>query len=239
MTALSLRIRAPLRNRLRISELSRRADVSHATIQFYVREGLLPQPAKTGRTMAYYDEECVERIALIKELRRRYLPLNVIRKLLDTRIARGADLGAISRGVENALAPTERALSREEVVAQFGLTTEVLAEIEAQGIVRADKHGQLGPYDVAILRALAKLSRAGLNRDAGFEVKDILVYQIAVQSLVAEEVSMFLQRATRTAAAGDVTRLAVAAATYATELIVALRQKTIADALGALPKGKR
>jgi DNA-binding transcriptional MerR regulator len=69
---------------LRIGELARRTGVSRGTIQHYLREGLLPVPVKTGRTMAYYDPSCVDRILLIKDLQRRYLPLGVIRQLVET-----------------------------------------------------------------------------------------------------------------------------------------------------------
>jgi DNA-binding transcriptional MerR regulator len=39
---------------LKISELADRSDVSVGTIKHYLREGLLPEPVKTSRNMAYY-----------------------------------------------------------------------------------------------------------------------------------------------------------------------------------------
>ena len=57
----------------------RRHGASH-----YLREGLLPEPVKTSRNMAYYPPEFVERIRLIKQLQEeRFMPLRVIRDLLD------------------------------------------------------------------------------------------------------------------------------------------------------------
>ena len=68
---------------MRIAELARRAGVSRETIHFYLREGLLPRPRKTGRNMAYYDEGRVEHIQAIKRLQNeKYLPLSVIKKVL-------------------------------------------------------------------------------------------------------------------------------------------------------------
>src|SRR5947207_2757185 len=65
---------------LKISELADRSGVPVATIHHYLREGLLPEPVKTSRNMAYYPPEFVDRIRLIKQLQEeRFMPLRVIR----------------------------------------------------------------------------------------------------------------------------------------------------------------
>ena len=69
---------------LRMGELAEASGVSAATIKHYLREGLLPEPVKTSRNMAYYPAEFVERIRLIKQLQEeRYMPLKVIKDLLE------------------------------------------------------------------------------------------------------------------------------------------------------------
>src|SRR3954470_18502618 len=69
---------------LKISELADRSDVSVGTIKHYLREGLLPDPVKTSRNMAYYPAEFVDRIKMIKQLQEeRYMPLRVIKDLLE------------------------------------------------------------------------------------------------------------------------------------------------------------
>ena len=69
---------------LRMGELARASGVSAATIKHYLREGLLPEPVKTSRNMAYYPAEFVERIRMIKQLQEeRYMPLRVIKDLLE------------------------------------------------------------------------------------------------------------------------------------------------------------
>ena len=47
-------VNAPPQELLRISELAERAEVPVATVRHYLREGLLPEPVKTSRNMAYY-----------------------------------------------------------------------------------------------------------------------------------------------------------------------------------------
>ena len=80
---------APAQELLKISELAERADVPVATVRHYLREGLLPEPVKTSKNMAYYPPEFVERIRLIKRLQEeRFMPLRVIREVLTLPAAR-------------------------------------------------------------------------------------------------------------------------------------------------------
>ena len=76
--------KTPNEEMLRMGELARASGVSAATIKHYLREGLLPEPVKTSRNMAYYPAEFVDRIRMIKQLQEeRYMPLRVIKDLLD------------------------------------------------------------------------------------------------------------------------------------------------------------
>jgi DNA-binding transcriptional MerR regulator len=72
------------RKRMRMAELARASGVSRDTIHYYLREGLLPKPLKSGKTVAYYDDAHLERLQLIRRLREeKYLPVAVIRRLLE------------------------------------------------------------------------------------------------------------------------------------------------------------
>jgi len=72
---------------LKMSELAERSGVSSGTIKHYLREGLLggrEQIVRTSRNMAYYPENFVDRIRLIKRLQEeRFLPLRLIKDVLD------------------------------------------------------------------------------------------------------------------------------------------------------------
>jgi len=69
---------------LKIGELARLTKVSTRTIRFYVEEGLLPQPVKKHRNMAYYDPDSVRKIKAIKKAQsERFLPLVVIGRILE------------------------------------------------------------------------------------------------------------------------------------------------------------
>lgn len=69
---------------MRIKELSQRSGVPKSTIHFYLREGLLHPPAKTGRTMAYYDSSHIERLTTIKRLRKDFrMPIAFLKEELE------------------------------------------------------------------------------------------------------------------------------------------------------------
>ncbi|MEW6439804.1 MAG: MerR family transcriptional regulator [bacterium] len=90
---------------MRIRELAEKAGVSRYTIHYYYREGLLPPPLKTGRTMALYTSAHLECLRFIRNLREeRDLPIAAVRRELQTRFgeqwralaARTADPGTES-----------------------------------------------------------------------------------------------------------------------------------------------
>ena len=64
-----------VRERMRISELSRRSGVPVATIKYYRREGLLPEGRALNPTTVEYDEEHIQRLRLIRSLIQRVDPL--------------------------------------------------------------------------------------------------------------------------------------------------------------------
>jgi AcrR family transcriptional regulator/predicted DNA-binding transcriptional regulator AlpA len=68
---------------MRIAELAAISKISAPTIHYYVKEGLLPNPLKTGKTMAYYTEEHVERLQIISKLKAEKKSIAVIKQILD------------------------------------------------------------------------------------------------------------------------------------------------------------
>jgi len=69
---------------MKISELSQLSGISLSTIRYYLREDLLPPPIKTGKTMAYYGQEHLQRLAFIKKLQsEKNLPLFFIKTEIE------------------------------------------------------------------------------------------------------------------------------------------------------------
>jgi len=73
---------------MKISELSELTGVPTSTIRYYLREGLLHPPVKTGKTMAYYDDGHVKQLELIKEIKdgeNRLFDFSAIERVADER----------------------------------------------------------------------------------------------------------------------------------------------------------
>ena len=69
---------------MRISELARAADVSLATVKFYLREGLLPEGERTSATQARYGDAHLERLRLVRALTGPAgLSLAAVRRVVD------------------------------------------------------------------------------------------------------------------------------------------------------------
>jgi DNA-binding transcriptional MerR regulator len=68
---------------LRIGEVEARTGLTRDTIHFYVREGLVRPPEKSGATVAWYDPGQVAKLKAIRALRASGVPLAAVRRLLD------------------------------------------------------------------------------------------------------------------------------------------------------------
>ncbi len=64
-------------------ELTKMTGFSRATINYYIREGLLPAPQKSAKNMAYYDADFVRRLKIIKQLKSYHFSLKHIRHSLN------------------------------------------------------------------------------------------------------------------------------------------------------------
>ncbi len=80
---------------LRMAELSSRSGFSASTIRHYLRLGLLPEPLRTAKTMAYYGPEHLERLARI---RRRLDAGATLRQLGEELVGESAPLVADDDG---------------------------------------------------------------------------------------------------------------------------------------------
>jgi DNA-binding transcriptional MerR regulator len=188
---------------LKISELAERAEVPVATVRHYLREGLLPEPVKTSRNMAYYPPAFVERIRLIKQLQEeRFMPLRVIRDLLEREEVEPKRLRSMieleDRILERALAGERERVPVDEVRARYDVPQEVLDRLAEVGVLTPDERGY-SPSDVRIVEAISRFRAGGYDESLGFTVYDTLRYTRALEPLVAEEVKVLGERL-----AGDV-----------------------------------
>jgi DNA-binding transcriptional MerR regulator len=195
MNASNSRHLAPDTPHLKMSELAEASGVSAGTIKHYLREGLLPEPVKTSRNMAYYPADFVDRIRLIKQLQEeRFMPLKVIKGMLDEDPDRAMALVELEdRILERALAGEEKRTSVAEVKRRYEMPQEVLARLEELGILSPNSRGY-SPSDVRVVEAISRFRAGGYDEQIGFTVYDTLRYKRVLQDLVKEEVSVLMER---------------------------------------------
>lgn len=70
---------------MKIGELAKAAGTDVETIRYYEREGLIPQPARTGAAYRSYGEPVLERLRFIRRCRALDMTLEEIRTLLGCR----------------------------------------------------------------------------------------------------------------------------------------------------------
>jgi DNA-binding transcriptional MerR regulator len=180
---------------LRMGELARASGVSAATIKHYLREGLLPEPVKTSRNMAYYPAEFVDRIRMIKQLQEeRYMPLRVIKDLLEEDPDRAKALIELGdRLLEHALAGESERISAAEVRNRYEIPEDVLDRLAELGVLTPD-NGGYSPSDVRIVEAISRFRAGGYEERIGFTVYDTLRYRDAMAALVTQEVDVLMER---------------------------------------------
>jgi len=162
---------APAKELLKISELAERADVPVATVRHYLREGLLPEPVKTSKNMAYYPPEFVERIRLIKRLQEeRFMPLRVIRdELLAERTPEA------------------------EVLERFDVPARALARLTEVGVLSPDATGYT-QADIRVIEAIARFRAEGWNETSGFGARDVARLKDGLAPVVADELELMVER---------------------------------------------
>jgi len=171
---------------LRMAELSARSGVPRETIHFYLREGLLPRPRKGGRTVAYYGEEHLERLRTIRRLREeKYLPLAVIRRLLD------APAAAADRDVD-VLAEVLHILPRDDDGGPAP-TPAAVREAAARGLLGKRRPPGAPGSDPAERRVLGLVDEALAQSGPAqaLTLADLEACAAGLEGLVAREATIF------------------------------------------------
>jgi DNA-binding transcriptional MerR regulator len=180
---------------LRMGELAEASGVPAPTIKHYLREGLLPEPVKTSRNMAYYPPEFVDRIRLIKRLQEeRFMPLKAIKTVLEEDPERAEALLELEDQIlDRALAGERSRTSAAEVRKRYGVPRDVLDRLAELGVLTPNSRGY-SPSDVTIIEAISRFRASGYDEQIGFTVYDTLRYKTALEELVRQEVDVVMSR---------------------------------------------
>lgn len=185
------------RFRYRMKDLCELTGLGRQAIHFYIQRGILPPGHKTGRNMAYYGEEHLERLRLIKKLQEeRFLPLKAIAAILDdTESAFTEGQRAFLLGVKHRLSRSLGAGPGEVEVApllsRLGIAREDfdrMVELELIGRGRNSSGEDVIASDaVWLLEAYAEAQRLGFVKELGFGVDDLVMYDEIAQQLFQRE----------------------------------------------------
>jgi DNA-binding transcriptional MerR regulator len=186
--------------RMKMRDLERATGVGRETIRFYIREGLLPQPERPGRNVAWYDQSFVERLALIKELQqKRFLPLQVIKAIVGNDAAPPRNEvkalleldGKLFRAVDGG----ESAGERLSVVARrTGLKAAEIRQVAETGLIELetrDGDQWLDDIGIRIVEVWAMMRKAGYLDELGFKPDNLRIYVDFVRWLAREELRIF------------------------------------------------
>ena len=217
---------------LKMSELAERSGVSAGTIKHYLREGLLPEPVRTSRNMAYYPPDFVERIRLIKRLQEeRFMPLKAIKRVLDGDPERTRALVELEdRILERAAAGDETRVSVAEMRRRYDIPREVLDRLAELEVLTPVARGY-SPSDVKVVEAIARFRAGGYDERIGFTVYDTLRYKRALEALVEEEIDVLMERLPGEMDADSAAKLIQDGVEPLQELISALHEKLLVAAL--------
>jgi DNA-binding transcriptional MerR regulator len=226
---------------LRMGELAEASGVPAPTIKHYLREGLLPEPVKTSRNMAYYPPEFVDRIRLIKQLQEeRFMPLRAIKSVLDEDPERARALVELEdRILEHALKGEERTrISAAEVRKRYDIPQEVLDRLAELKVLTPTSRGY-SASDVAIIEAISRFRAGGYSEKIGFTVYDTVRYKRALEQLVKEEVEALTERLAGEKSPDEVIALIEAGAEPLRDLIAAMHTKLLVAELTRARESRR
>ena len=223
--------------RLKMKDLEAVTGVGREAIRFYIREGMLPEPERPRRNVAFYSDDHVLRIRAIKRLQSEaFLPLAAIRDLFKT-----ADVRALAegRGPEiAALLPSmlgeaeeESACTLESAAAMSGLHPDEIESMARRGIIDIGTDGCLDDRDAKICRLWGDLRAAGFEEGDGFDVDHLQRYQDLCTWLADKEVTMFLETLAARRGSEDAARAGAEGLLLATDLFGALHVRAALRAL--------
>ena len=126
----------------RMKDLSERTGLPRQVIHFYIQQRLVPEGEKTGRNMAWYGEEHLARIKLVRQLQHeRFLPLRAIRAVLgETKDPFTAEQRSMLLEVKDSLGdavapPAAGYVDAKELLARTGVHEKELRQMIALGVV--------------------------------------------------------------------------------------------------------
>ena len=151
-----------------VGELSRRTGVTTATINYYVRLGVLPSPVKTSKTRAIYPAHFENLISRIKQLQEAGLNLAGIKQVVNSDPNSPLAAAMSPDRLTTAPLPASGPISIADLLEQSGLESDLYDNLLVDNLIRGPRTGPDGEpahdrRDLSAARAYARLASAGIH----------------------------------------------------------------------------
>lgn len=170
---------------LRMRELAKATGLPKSAILYYAAQGLLPEPVKTCRNMAYYEPVCVECIRFIKDMQNKYsFPLSRIKLLLSAR-DQGKDINHLIGLNEVIFGSNDNpSMDKTAFCAATGLNTAQVKELMQKGLILPLEKGSFNEQDVVVGKVYAR------GFALGVKASDLAFYAEAAKEIVDKEMQL-------------------------------------------------
>jgi DNA-binding transcriptional MerR regulator len=187
---------------MKMRELEQRTGVRREMIQFYFRNGLLPEPERPKPNVADYGDEHVRGILAIRRLQsEQRLSIEEIKRALNGHAAAMPahantyqhldELVAARLGADETLVPLSTALERNPKAEH---DARILHKVGAIELVTRKGGRFLSRMDAQIVAIWGDMRAAGYREDTGFEASVTALYVQRAKDLAKAEISAFLER---------------------------------------------
>ena len=186
---------------LKMKELSEITEVNSGTIRYYINQGLLPQPYKPHKNMAYYDEGYIEKIQLIKNLQQNhFLPLEVIKMIIDET---DYDLNKVKHFLKNIeevpwFEPKVEKngkdfMTKEEIINEFDVNARDFEAAVTYNMIAPDNNGLYDKENIKLVRLASQFRKLGLTTERGFTMEFLLLHAELIEFMARKEIDVFVK----------------------------------------------
>lgn len=180
-----------------MAEVMQLTGASREAVRFYINAGLLPEPHRTARNMAWYSQQHIEIIKLVRVLQEeQFLPLKAIKALFDD--DKNFDFTPRQRSIFASMREEMGIRARRQLpgpsshglAEALGISHDDFRELQEVGAIRT-KVDHLTAGEEEILRQFAILRHSGMTNARGFSARHLQIVQASTDLLFAQELKLF------------------------------------------------
>ena len=157
-----------MEQQFKMKDITQKTGVSKSAIQYYLSLGLLPEPIRTSKNMAYYPALYLGIIPAIRYLQENMrLPLGTIKQFIDAIGFEKVSIESAQHYYETFLSPLgygdgASVYTREELQELTGLDWDDIGVLNSSGLLFPAVDGSYSQADVAAARAYKNLKEHGI-----------------------------------------------------------------------------